>query len=395
MKKQKIGAIVLAGAMLLSMTGCGNNRAKTYSKYVELGQYKGIEYTKDVAEVTDEDVQRRLDSFVEGLATEDEITDRAVEDGDIANIDFVGKIDGKEFEGGDATGYDLTIGSGSFIDGFEKGLIGHNIDETVSLDLVFPEDYYDTEKAGKEVTFEVTINSISVKNVPELTDALVKDNTDCETIKDYKESIREEIQTSNEQSATQQADNTILEAAIKNAKITGYDEKEVEAHVDDMFDYFQQTVQNYATYGYSYEDVLAMNGYDSEEALKEGITEQVKEYLNTKMVIYCIAREEGLKATSEETDKLVEEYMEAYSVKTKEEVYDYLGDDFFELQVLHDKVMEFLRENAVLVDELTTEETSEDTSAEETTEADAGAEEEEETTEAETEEATTESASEE
>ena len=118
MKKQRVSAIVLAGIMMVSMTGCGNSKAKAYSKYVTLGDYKGIEYTKTVAEVTEDDIQSQLDSFVEGLSKTNEVTDRAVKDGDIVNIDYVGTKDGEEFEGGSSEGYDLTIGSNSFTEAF-------------------------------------------------------------------------------------------------------------------------------------------------------------------------------------------------------------------------------------------------------------------------------------
>lgn len=380
MKKQRIAAVVLAGAMLLSMTGCGNNKANAYKKYVELGEYKGIEYTKEVAEVTDEDIQGRLDSFVEGLTETEEVTDRAVKDGDVVNIDFVGTKDGEEFEGGTGEGYDLTIGSNTFIDGFESGLIGHKKGEEVSLDLTFPEDYNQEDLAGQDVNFKVTINTISVKTTPELTDALVKDNTDYDTIDAYKDSIREEMETSNKESADQQAKNDILNKVIENCKITGYDEAEVKKLVDDEFNSFKETAQTYESYGYTYEDVLAANGFETEDDLKKGITEYVKNFLNQKMVLYCIADKEGIKVTSEETDKLVQEYMDTYQVKTKEEVYDYLGDDYFEVRVLYDKVLDLLEKNAKLVD-----------STEESTEASEEAKEESADKE-ETEEATTEKA---
>lgn len=372
MKKQRTGAIVLAGVMLLSMTGCGNSKANAYNKYVELGEYKGIEYTKTVAEVTDENIQERLDSFVSGLSESEDITDRAVEDGDIANIDFVGTMDGEEFEGGSGEGYDLTIGSDTFIEGFESGLIGHNIGEEVSLDLTFPDDYNSEDLAGKDVNFKVTINSISVENTPELTDALVKENTDYDTIDAYKDSIREELEASNEESAEQQAKSDIFNKAVENSKINGYDEAEVKQLVDDEFDNFKQTAQTYESYGYSYEDVLAANGYETEDELKEGITEYVKNYLNQKMVLYCIADKEGIKVTSEETDKKVQEYMDTYQVETKEEVYDYLGDDYFEVAILSEKVIDFLKENAVLVDSTEETDTTEEAadSTEEKTEDD-------------------------
>ncbi|MBE5925200.1 MAG: trigger factor [Lachnospiraceae bacterium] len=390
MKKQRIGAIILAGAMVLSMTGCGNNKAKSYSKYVELGEYKGIEYTKEVAEVTDDDIQSKLDSFVNGLKTKEEVTDRAVEDGDIVNIDYVGTMDGEEFEGGSSEGYDLTIGSGSFIDGFETGLIGHKKGEEVSLDLKFPDEYAnDPDKAGKDVNFKVTINTISVENTPELTDALVKENTEYDTIDAYKDSIRKELEEQNQTNADNNAKSDVFDKVVKNSKITGYDEEEVKKLIDDEFKNFKQTAESYASYGYSYEDVLSMNGYTSEDSLKEGITNYVKEYLNQKMVLFVLADKEGIKVTDEEIEKEVKTVMDTYSIKSEEEVYNYYGEDYFQVKLLTDKVMKFLMENAKQVEstEADTEETSEDSSEEateeETTEAASSEEDtEEETTEA-------------
>ena len=378
MRKQRIGAIVLAGAMILSMTGCGNSKAKAYSKYVTLGDYKGIEYTKTVAEVTDDDELAELDSFVSGLTETEEVTEaRAVQADDIVNIDYVGTKDGEVFEGGSGTGYDLTIGSGSFIAGFEDGLIGHKKGEEVSLDLTFPEDYSSEDLAGQDVNFKVTINSISVKKAPKLTDELVKSNTDYDTISAYKESIRKDLEEQNEESAEQQAENDIYNQVMENCSVSGYDEAEVDSLIDKEFNSFKETAKSYESYGYSYEDVLSMNGYTSEDELKEGITEYVKNYLKQKMVLYCIADKENIKVTTEEVDERVKEYMETYSVDSTDEVYDYFGDDYFEVSLLAEKVMDFLKENAKLVDsteasseesEDTTEAASEDTETTEETE---------------------------
>lgn len=371
MKKKRISAVVLAGAMLLGLTGCGagSNKAKAYSKYVELGNYKGIEYTKEVEEVTDEQVQSQLDSFVSGQTETTEITDRAVKKGDTVNIDFVGSMDGEVFDGGSGEGYDLEIGSGNFIDGFEDGLIGHNTGEEVSLDLKFPDPYEnDPEKAGKDVNFAVTINSISVKTTPELTDELVKENTDYDTIDAYKDSIRENLEKQAESSADSQAESDIFNKVKENCKITGYDEAEVKELVDKQFEQFKQTAQSYEAYGYTYEAILEANGYTSEDELKEGITEYCKSYLDQKMIIYCIAKAEKIKVSGEETDSMVKEYMDSYGVEDEQEVYDYFGDDYFEYMVLSDKVMEMLKKEAKLVD--STEASSEEdrTEAEESSE---------------------------
>lgn len=365
--KKRIGAFLLAGAMLLSMTGCGDSKANSYSKYVELGEYKGIEYTKTVAEVTEDDVQAEIDTFLSGLTETKEVTDRAVEDGDVVNIDFVGTMDGVEFEGGNAKEYDLTIGSDSFIEGFEDGLIGHEIGDEVSLDLVFPDPYLQNpDYAGKDVTFAVTINAISVKITPELTDALVKDNTDYDTIDAYKKSIKEGLQATNESNAEAQAQADIFNQAVKNAKVTGFDEAEVKKLVDDEYESFKQTAASYEAYGYSYEQVLASNGYENEDQLKEGITEYIKNYLTQKMVLYMIADKEGIEVTEKEIDAKVQETMAASNLQTEEEVYDYYGDDYFELYIMSEKVMDLLKENAVLVDSLeeTTEEAAEATTEE-------------------------------
>lgn len=360
--KKRIGAVLLAGVMVLSMTGCSSGKAKKYSKYVKLGDYKGVEYTLDVAEVTDDDIDSKIDSFLDGLKETEDITDRAVQKGDTVNIDYVGTKDGKAFDGGTAEGYDLEIGSGSFIDGFEDGLIGHEIGEKVSLDLTFPEDYQSKDLAGQDVNFEVTINSIKVSKVPTLSDKLVADNTEYDTIDAYKESIRKELEVSNEESATKQAKSDVFKKVVDNSEITGYDEKEVDDLIDKEFKSFKETAQTYESYGYSYEDVLASNGYSSEDELKEGITQYVKDYLNQVMVLYCIADKENITVSSKEIDSKVKEYMDTYSVKTEDEVYDYFGEDYFEISILSEKVMDFLMENAKKVDstEETTEADSED-----------------------------------
>ena len=371
MKKVRIGAIVLAGVMMLGLTGCGSNKVKYYSKYVKVGDYKGIEYTMDITEVTEDDIQSKLDSFLDGLKTKDEVTDRAVQDGDIVNIDYVGTMNGEEFDGGSAEGYDLTIGSGSFIDGFEAGLVGHNIGEKVTLALMFPDEYpNDPDKAGKPVSFDVTINSISVENVPELTDALVKDNTDYDTIDAYKESIRKDLEDQNKTTAENNAKRDVFDKVVANAEISGYDETEVKNLIDEEFSNFKQQAASYESYGYSYEDFLAMYGYTSEDALKSVITDYVKEYLNQKMVLYCVADNEGIKVTDEERDEKVQEIVDMYSgKKSADDILEEYGEEYFDVSILTQKVMDYLMENAVKVDSTEEETTEASEETEDTTEA--------------------------
>lgn len=348
MKKQKLGAIMLVGALVLGLSGCGStSSAKMYKKYVTLGDYKKIEYSKTVKDVTEEDVQAEIDSFLNGLSENKEVKDRAVQEGDIVNIDYVGTKDGVAFEGGTGEGFDLTIGARMFIDGFEEGLIGHEIGEEVSLDLTFPTPYdKNKDLEGKEVNFAVTINSISEKVVPELSDQLVKDNTDYSTIEDYKKSIEEKLAQQNEENAETAANAEIFSKVLENATITGYNEDEVKKLVDDKFEEFKGYTQQYQC---TYEELLEAFGFSSEEELMEGITTYVKKYLDEKMVVYCIAEKEGIKVTSEDIKNAAQADADMYGAKM-EDVLEFNGEDYYEFKLTNDQVKVVLRDNAVLVD---------------------------------------------
>ena len=193
--KKKTFLLSLCLCLMLAFTGCSKNDSTADDNSttenttvasngeVTLGEYKGIEVVMESTDVTDAEIQVRLDNFVASNATVEEITDRTdVQDGDVANIDYVGKIDGEAFDGGSAEGTDLTIGSGTFIDGFEEQLVGATVGETIDINVTFPENYTSKDLAGKEATFTVTINSIGKSVTPELTDELVAANTDYATV---------------------------------------------------------------------------------------------------------------------------------------------------------------------------------------------------------------------
>ena len=229
MKRKVIAALLLG--MAITVTGCSGNTAKDTNAtteaasetttgsesaaseseaqteaperpdykaldYVTLGEYKGLEVTLESTEVTDEEIDQQVASNLSASDKLEEVKEGTVESGDVANIDYEGKLNGEAFEGGTDKGYDLTIGSGTFIDGFEDGLIGKKIGDTVDLNLTFPENYGSTELAGKDVVFTVTINS--VKRAPELTDALVAEISDeYKTVEEYRNSIKEQLETQN------------------------------------------------------------------------------------------------------------------------------------------------------------------------------------------------------
>ena len=204
--KKKL-AVLAAGicALSLFLTGCSGEIS---NDYVTITKYKDVEIDKvDADAVSDNDVEAQINSVLQSKSTTTEVTDRAAQTGDTVTIDYEGKKDGVAFDGGTANNYELTIGSGTFIDGFEDGIIGMKKGQTKDLDLTFPEEYSSEELAGQEVVFKVTLQSF--KRAPELTDDWAAKNTDCKTAEEY----RKEIRTTLEDEAKTSAQNTLRETA--------------------------------------------------------------------------------------------------------------------------------------------------------------------------------------
>ena len=187
---------VLCVASLMMLTGCGKEAAYDYedlTEYIEVGEYKGLQYSKETVTVTDEEVQTEIDSILQQSATTEEVKEGTVEDGDTINVSFTGKIDGKEFEGGTSESSDITVGETQMIPGFVEGLVGKNVGETVTLDLTFPEDYHAEEVAGKDVVFEVKIKSEKITTVPEFNKEFVEKNSEFKTVEEYRDAVKSAI----------------------------------------------------------------------------------------------------------------------------------------------------------------------------------------------------------
>ena len=204
MKKFKTLGYVLSLALGMTMlTGCGKkvdgvdqqSMIDKYAAYCDLPDYKGLEYEETKSTVTDADVKTKIDSLLQQYATKTQVKEGTVKEGDNVNIDFVGSIDGEEFEGGNSNGagYDLTLGSGAMIPGFEDGIIGHKVGETFNIKATFPENYGKDELNGKEADFKITINYITETELPEYNDAFVASYTDATTILEYEDSVRKDL----------------------------------------------------------------------------------------------------------------------------------------------------------------------------------------------------------
>lgn len=319
--------------------------------YITLGDYKGITVEAEKEEITDEKVDAEYELQISYFGTElyDVYTEGTVAEGDIVNIDYEGKKDDVAFDGGTAQGYDLEIGSGSFIDGFEDGLIGVEVGETVDLELTFPENYNAEELAGQDVVFTVTVNEI--KRAPEeITDAHIEQATDGEykDIASFKEYIRNYL----EESAEETYENTILSSALEliceAAEISEYPQDLVDYCVNDMVNYYTQ----YASYyGMEFEDfITAYFGLTAEE-FDEQVLAAVQSSVKNELTLVAVAETEGIEVTEEEFNASCEEYKTAYGYDTVEELVAAVGgESVVRVSLLLEKVDEFIRENVVVIE---------------------------------------------
>lgn len=312
---------------------------KEIKKYVKLGEYKGITVDKTVQDVTEDDIDMQIDSVLSMSAEEVADEEAKVEDGDIVNIDFVGKKDGKAFDGGSSEGYELTIGSGSFIDGFEDGLIGAKKGETRDLDLTFPEEYGNEELNGADVVFTVSVNSI--KRAPELTEEWVKANTDSKTVKEYRESIQKDMQESNQEMADSSVKNMAWNQVVEDSEIKEYPDKELKAALKD----YNDSLKSYADQmGQSVEEFLK-----SQNMTQEQIDEDAQQYAESKikqgLVLQAIMYEEGFDLSDAEMKKTADQMEKDYEMSL-DEMGEQFGKDAVRENVAITRVMDFIVENA-------------------------------------------------
>ena len=311
--------------------------------YVTLGEYKGIEVSVDAPVVTDEYLDSYIDYVLQSNMVTTEITDRPVEEGDIVNIDYEGKIDGVAFDGGTAQGYDLTIGSGTFIDGFEDGLIGAETGEMVDVNVTFPENYQGEEVAGKDAVFTVTVNSISVETLPELTDEFVQGlDVGVNTAEEYRQYAYDLLMEEEQATHDSNAEIAVLEAVMAGSQIQDPPEDMTNRYYNRIID----NMTYYASlYGYDLETFLSMQG-TSEDAIRESAAQAGQEII----VMQAIADAEGLSVTDEELDAEIETNAGSLGYDDVEEYRASLDVEGYREYMMSEKVLNFLLENAVVTD---------------------------------------------
>ena len=310
--KKKV-AMLLTGVMAVSllMTGCQSTKGLENDN-IKISVYKGVEVDKvdKPSEVTDDDVNTQIQSVLDENATTKEVTDRAVKKGDTATIDFVGKMNGKAFDGGSSTDYPLEIGSNSFIEGFEDSIIGHKIGDTFDWNGKFPENYGSSDLAGKDVTFTITVKSISKKNTPKLTDKLVKKvSKKSKTVKEYKEEVKKSLEEDNEKTYNDTLQQAAWQKVLDNTKVKKYPEKDVKKIEDSLISQYKSVAE---AYNMSYDDLIEQQMGTTVEKFEKQVTKAAKSSVKQTLVTKAIADKENIKlddATYKtELKKIAKEY---------------------------------------------------------------------------------------
>lgn len=365
--KKRLMTIVAGICAVALLGGCSGKSYKVgengefYNNSIVITKYKGLEVEKvEPIPVTDEDVEMSIQSDLEVEWEKVGIKDRAAQDGDTVIIDYVGKKDGVAFDGGSADNSSLTLGSDTFIDGFEDGIIGHTPGESFDLNLTFPPDYQSADLAGQAVVFTVTLDAI----VPtELTEAMVPLlSSTATTIEEYKAEVKKNLEKNNEESAMESMKSSLFSILYEECKVTKYPEKELEENITNATKDYTSEYQNYMSYasmmnGVTVEEYEKTNGMTVDEyvlaAYGSTIEEIVKMQCAIKMAVELVAEVEEITVTEDDIDAFVEKYATQYGydkAEYKEGFIQQNGEETLKAATLQEKVIDALWEHCTVVE---------------------------------------------
>ena len=308
---------------------------------VKLGKYKGIDIKKIEYPVKDEDIEKELKKMQEKNARLITIEDRALENGDIATIDFEGFTDGVPFEGGKAEGHELEIGSGAFIPGFEEQLVNMKINEEKEIKVTFPKEYFSKDLAGKEATFKVKLHEIKKKELPKLDDEFAKDVSEFDTLEELKADIKNKMEKDNEQKAKYETEESAIKAVCDNVKID-IPSGMVDMEVDHMI---QDISQRLSYQGLKLDQYLKMIGKTEEEVRKE-YEPQAIEAIKSRLTLEAIRKAEKIEASEEEIKEKLEEMAKNYGKKVEEIQDNEDLKNYIKEGIESEKAIDFIVKNA-------------------------------------------------
>lgn len=306
---------------------------------IEITEYKELKATKKKVDATDEEVEEKIQNLVERNARLIAVEDRAAADGDITVIDFEGFVDGTPFEGGKGEDYELTLGSGQFIPGFEEQIVGHSIDEEFDVNVKFPTEYT-PELAGKDAVFKVKLHEIKVKELPEVDDEFAQDAADCDTVEEMKKNLKEEIKAQKEAENTRDIEQQLFEKLAENVKGEIPEvmfDSEINNQINDIN--YRLTMQ-----GLNFETYLQYMGM-TVDMYKEQAKPQAEKNVKIRLALEKIAELENLDVTEEEIEAEYEKFAKDYEMEV-EKIKEIVTVDGLKADMLKDKALKFVVDNA-------------------------------------------------
>ena len=311
---------------------------------LEVDGYKGIEVTKPSTEVTEELIDKEIESVRDRNSRMVTVEDRPAEMGDTTVIDFEGFVDGVAFEGGKAEKFSLSLGSGNFIPGFEEQVVGHSTGEEFTITVTFPEDYQAEELKGKEAEFKIVLHEIKTKELPEVDDEFVKDVSEKETVAEYREELRETIAKRLADEAEKDIDNQISEKLVDLAQ-GDIPEAMYERQVDEMIRDFEARLRSQGL-NVGLNDYLQYMGMDM-DSLRNVYRADAEKIVKRKLVLEAIAKKENIEVTDEDVEKEYADIAESYKIEV-EQVKAAIPAETIKGDLTVRKALEFVKENAVI-----------------------------------------------
>ena len=287
---------------------------------VTLGEYKGVEVPKSETEVTDEDIDAEIKKEQEKNSRTVTVEDRGAENGDITTIDFEGLVDGVAFEGGKGTDYPLTLGSGSFIPGFEDQLVGAKAGNHVEVNVTFPEEYQAAELAGKAAVFQCDVKKVETKELPELDDDFAQDVSEFDTLAEYREDVKKNLTEKKEKEARAAKENAAVDKAIENAEMEIPDAM-INTQVRQMMNDFASRMQSQ---GLTMEQYFQFTGMTAEK-MQEEMKPQALKRIQTRLVLEKIAETENIEVSEDEVNEEISKMAEMYKMEA-DKLKELLGD---------------------------------------------------------------------
>ena len=327
---------------------------------VTLGQYKGVEVERTVRTVTDAEVDERVEQERKRVARSVEITDRALENGDKAQLDYSGSVDGEKFDGGTASNQTLVIGSGSFIPGFEEQMVGMSIGEERDLKVTFPKEYHAENLKGKDAVFHVKLLGITREELPELDDEFAAEVSDFDTLAQYREDIKTKLQQSYDAQTEEGAKQALIQKVVENATIDVPDPM-VEDKLDEMIEQMSWRMQQQ---GFTMERYLQLLG-QTEKQMRDMYRSEALNNVRTELVLDEIIKAEDIQASDEDVDKLLSSYAGSVG-QTVEQLRESFGEEqlaYFTHRAKVEKALDLLWDSAVVTDKAPQSEPQPDTQA--------------------------------